>query len=117
MAAFPDMTIRVESMIAEGDRVALLCWATGTHRGDFAGIPATRRSVIYQVVVMDRLQDGKIVQHNASPDLMAVLVQLGRSRSNQEADRTPAPGVIIVAARATIAAGRAVAYEWFAAVS
>jgi predicted ester cyclase len=77
MAAFPDLTIRVESVIAEGDRVALLCWATGTHRGDFAGIPATGKSVTYQVVVMDRLQDGKIVQHNASPDLMAVLVQLG----------------------------------------
>jgi predicted ester cyclase len=77
MAAFPDMTIRVESVIAEGDRVALLCWATGTHRGDFAGIPATGKSVTYQVVIMDRLHDGKIVQHNASPDMMAVLVQLG----------------------------------------
>ena len=77
MGAFPDWTVRVESAIAEGDRVAFLGWATGTHHGDFAGIPATGKSVTYQVVAMDRLKDGKIVQHNASPDMMAVLVQLG----------------------------------------
>lgn len=77
MAAFPDLSFRAESVIAEGDRVAVLGWCTGTHRGNFAGLPATGKTVTYQVVVMDRLLDGKIVQHNASLDMMSVLVQLG----------------------------------------
>lgn len=43
--AFPDLHVDVEDVIAEGDRVAVRWKASGTHRGDHLGIPATGRAV------------------------------------------------------------------------
>ena len=39
--AFPDIHIEVEDLIAEGDTVVMRATTTGTHQGDFMGIPAT----------------------------------------------------------------------------
>src|SRR5690242_11092260 len=44
-AAFPDQWWQIEDLIAEGDRVVARTAMTGTHLGDFFGIPATGRSV------------------------------------------------------------------------
>lgn len=44
-AAFPDLHITIEDMIAEGDRVVLRLTARGTHRGPFMGIPPTGKQV------------------------------------------------------------------------
>src|SRR3989442_768647 len=44
-AAFPDMGLTIEDMIAEGDRVATRGTWTGTHQGDFMGVPATGKHV------------------------------------------------------------------------
>lgn len=76
-AAFPDLSIRVENIIAEGDHVAYIVWAKGTHLGPFAGVPATGKSIEYSAIGFDRLEDGRIVQHNANPDLHAILVGIG----------------------------------------
>src|SRR5438067_11920136 len=43
-AAFPDMHWTVEEQIAEGDKVATRFEWTGTHRGEFLGVPATGRA-------------------------------------------------------------------------
>jgi predicted ester cyclase len=76
-AAFPDLNIRVETLIADGDQVAYVARMKGTHLGVFAGVPATDKPVEYMSIGMDRLENGKIVQHNATGDFLGVLVQLG----------------------------------------
>ncbi len=62
-AAFPDMRITVEDMIAEGDRVAARVTMRGTHQGEFQGITPTGKRVQVRAMDMFRIADGKIVEH------------------------------------------------------
>ena len=76
-AAFPDLRLRVEQVIAEGDMVAYRVSMRGTHTGTFAGVAATGRSVEYSTIGIDRLENGRIVEHHANPDALAILRQIG----------------------------------------
>lgn len=74
--AFPDWNERIEDIIAEGDKVVIRFKSTGTHRGDFAGIPATGRKVTIAEVAIYRLTDGKIVEQWGMPDIAGLMTQL-----------------------------------------
>ena len=76
-AAFPDLAARVEQVIAEGDKVVVHIWLTGTHTGPLAGIPPTGKAVEFQLIAIDRLEDGRVVQHNSEEGWMNVMMQLG----------------------------------------
>lgn len=76
-AAFPDLRLRIEQVIADADMVAYRVWIKGTHMGPFAGVPATGRSVEYSAIGIDRLDNGRIVEHHANPDALAILRQIG----------------------------------------
>jgi predicted ester cyclase len=76
-AAFPDLSLRVEHVIAEGDMVAYLVRLKGTHLGPFAGVPPTGRLVEYSGIGIDRLENGRVVEHHANPDFQAILTQIG----------------------------------------
>ena len=76
-AAFPDMHWTVEEQIAEGDKVATRFEWTGTHRGEFLGVPATGRAVTVWGVVIDRLEGGKIKDTRIIMDSLGLILQLG----------------------------------------
>ena len=76
-AAFPDMHWTVEEQIAEGDKVATRFEWTGTHRGEFLGVPATGRAVKVWGVVIDRLEGGKIKDTRIIMDSLGLMTQLG----------------------------------------
>ena len=76
-AIFPDMAVTAEDMIAEGDKVVVRWTGTGTHRGEFMGIPATGNKVTVTGIGIDRLVDGKIVEHWEQFDTMGMMQQLG----------------------------------------
>ena len=76
-SAFPDSQWTIDDMIAEGDRVVTKKTFTGTHSGDFAGIPATGRRVTLQYVDILRLRDGKIIEHWLAMDQLSFMQQLG----------------------------------------
>jgi predicted ester cyclase len=59
-AGFPDLVFSIQEQIAEHDKVASRFEWTGTHNGEFLGIPATGRPVRVWGIVIDRLQDGRI---------------------------------------------------------
>jgi predicted ester cyclase len=59
--AFPDLSLQVQDIVAEGDKVASRWVATGTHRGPFFGIPPTNERVTWTGMTLDRLEGGKIV--------------------------------------------------------
>ena len=77
LAAFPDSQVTVDDMIAEGDRVATKKTFTGTHTGDFMGIPPTGNPVTLQFVDILRLRDGQIIEHWFSMDQLSFMQQLG----------------------------------------
>jgi steroid delta-isomerase-like uncharacterized protein len=75
--AFPDQWWQIEDLIAEGDKVVARTTMTGTHLGDFFGIPPTGRSVTLTGVHVMRVADGKIVEHWGTNDDLGLMRQLG----------------------------------------
>ena len=76
--AFPDLCAVVEAEIAEGDTVVQRIACSGTHQGDFLGLPPTGRRAAWQLVAIQRIgPDGKCAEHWASWDQLGVLQQLG----------------------------------------
>ena len=76
-AAFPDVRVEVDEMIAEGDRVSFRLTARGTHLGDGLGFPATKRPARFVVMGSARIADGKIVEGWNVIDQLGMLTQLG----------------------------------------
>lgn len=76
-SAFTGWQERVDSVVAENDRVVLWYTGTGTHTGDFQGIPPTGRMVTVTGVDMGRIEDGRIAEVWASYDALGLLQQLG----------------------------------------
>ena len=75
--AFPDMRYTIDSVIAEGDRAAVLYTGSGTNRGELAGAPPTGRSVTATGVVICRVVERRIVEHWDIDDRLDVIQQLG----------------------------------------
>ena len=63
--------------LAEGDKVVTRFEWTGTHRGEFLGVPATGRSVKVWGVVIDRLEAGRIKDTRILMDALGLMMQLG----------------------------------------
>jgi len=76
-SAFPDLQHTVEVQLAENDLVACCVLVTGTHLGEFQGIPATGKKVVFYDLIITRLKDGKSVELWAQFDVLNLLQQLG----------------------------------------
>jgi steroid delta-isomerase-like uncharacterized protein len=75
--AFPDLSAKIEDIVAEGDKVAIRVLNTGTHKGDFQGIPPTGKRVSFEGRDFMALRDGKIVEQQAGVDMMELMQQIG----------------------------------------
>ncbi len=76
-AAFPDIRFSVEDEIAEGDKVAVRWKATGTHQGEYAGIPPTGKRGVISGMTTFHIADGKAVECWTNLDELGMLRQLG----------------------------------------
>ncbi|MGH2882049.1 MAG: ester cyclase [Solirubrobacteraceae bacterium] len=76
-AAFPDLRMTVDDVIASGDKVVLRWHSEGTHRGELAGLAPTGVHGSTTGISIDRWQDGKIVEAWAEWDNMGLARQLG----------------------------------------
>jgi steroid delta-isomerase-like uncharacterized protein len=78
LAAFPDMRMGVQDIIASGDKVVARVRYTGTNRGDFMGAPATGRNVDVQLIDIFRFgEDGLVREHWGVMDQTTMMQQLG----------------------------------------
>jgi steroid delta-isomerase-like uncharacterized protein len=75
--AYPDVTIDVDDLVAEGDMVAVRWSAIGTHRGDGLGFPATGRRAQFTGMVFVRIKEGRLVEGWNNFDQLGMLQQLG----------------------------------------
>lgn len=76
-SAFPDLHIKVDDLLAEGDRVAVRVTITGTHQGELMGIPPTGKRVGFGSIDIVRFEEGKFVEHWGETDTMTMMQQLG----------------------------------------
>ncbi len=84
-AAFPDMQTTMEQEIVAGDMITTVVTVRATHQQEFLGIPATSKQVSFMVIGLDRIVDGKIVEHWALPDFFSLLQQIGGTTVPAEA--------------------------------
>jgi steroid delta-isomerase-like uncharacterized protein len=75
--AFPDNHFTIDDMIAEGDKVVERYKFTGTHKGEFMGIPPTNKKITLWVIEIDRIVGGKFVEGWISFDTLGMMQQLG----------------------------------------
>jgi steroid delta-isomerase-like uncharacterized protein len=76
-SAFPDLRLTIEDMISEGDKVVMRGTWSGTHQGEFMGIPATGRRVTVSQIDISRVADGRMVEHWGQFDALGLMQQLG----------------------------------------
>jgi steroid delta-isomerase-like uncharacterized protein len=77
LRAYPDVHVTVEDLVAEGDKVVCRNVVTGTHQGEYLGLPPTGRSVTYDEIFIFRFEGGRIAETWGVVDVLAQLRQLG----------------------------------------
>jgi steroid delta-isomerase-like uncharacterized protein len=82
-AAFPEQSVEVHEVLAEGDRVAARHTHHVTHGGEFAGLPPTGRQASVDGLELFRIEHGRIAEMWHHDDLLGLMQQLGAA---------PAPG-------------------------
>jgi predicted SnoaL-like aldol condensation-catalyzing enzyme len=75
--AFPDLHVTIQDQVAEGDKVVTHKLFQGTHQGTFMGVAPTGRQIAFAVIDILRLEQGKVVEHWAIQDRLALMQQLG----------------------------------------
>ena len=77
-AAFPDLRMEPQDVVASGDKVVARARATGTNQGEFVGMPATGKSVDVQLIDIIRFgDDGLAREHWGVFDALGMMQQLG----------------------------------------
>jgi steroid delta-isomerase-like uncharacterized protein len=75
--AFPDLCFTIEDTITEGSK-SVICWTfTGTHQGEFRGIPGTGKKITVEGITIHHIKDGKILDSYARWDVLGFMRQLG----------------------------------------
>lgn len=78
LAAFPDMRMDVEDLIASEDKTVARVKVTATHQGEFMGVPPTDARVEMQLIDIMRFDDaGLVCEHWGVTDMLSLMQQLG----------------------------------------
>ena len=74
---FPDIGTKVGDFISEGEKVVAHYTLSGTHEGEFMGVPPTSREVEWSAIIIFRIVDGQIREQWLEQDQLGLLQQLG----------------------------------------
>ena len=77
---YPDIQVTIEQQIAEGDWVVSRVTARGTHRGEWLGMKPTGKALEFTGVNIDKVVDGRIVEHGGAANMLEPLLQAGAIR-------------------------------------
>jgi steroid delta-isomerase-like uncharacterized protein len=78
LAAFPDWRMTVEDLIASGDKAVARVQVTGTHKGEFLGVPPAGARVDVQLIDIMRFNGtGQVCEHWGVADMLSLMQQLG----------------------------------------
>ena len=76
-AAFSDLRHTIDDILEVDDRVVLRGRFSGTHTGEFMGLPATGKQVSVTVMNFDRFEGDKLLEHRGEADMAGLMQQLG----------------------------------------
>jgi steroid delta-isomerase-like uncharacterized protein len=76
-AGVSDVSMKIEDVIAEEDRIAVRLTARGRHTGEFMGLPPSGREYTISETHIFHLRDGKISEHWRDADMLGLMRQLG----------------------------------------
>jgi steroid delta-isomerase-like uncharacterized protein len=77
LTGLPDLHFHVDDTISEGDKMVVSWTITGTHRGEFLGVPPTNRRVVFSGITINQIRDGKIIESTVIWDGLGLLEQFG----------------------------------------
>jgi steroid delta-isomerase-like uncharacterized protein len=78
LAAYPDLNVTVEDVMAEGDQAVTRWTLRGTHQGETEEFgPPTGRQIELEGITIHRIEGGKIVEEWERYDNLSALQQLG----------------------------------------
>lgn len=75
--AFPGSRLTIEDVVTEDDKVVCRFSLTGTHQGNFMGIPPTRKEVSFNGITILQFKAGKCMERWSQADFLSLLQQLG----------------------------------------
>lgn len=75
--AFPDHRFTIHQQLAEGDKVVTHKTFHGTHLGPWHGIPATGKTVTFELIDIFAIADGQIAGHWAAVDMLDMMQKIG----------------------------------------
>jgi predicted ester cyclase len=79
-AVYPDIHVTIERQIAEGDWVVTQITARGTHQGTWLGMKPTGKVLEFTGVNIDKVVDGRIVEHGGAAHLLEPFLDAGAIR-------------------------------------
>lgn len=82
-AAFPDAHLEPQTMVADDDKVAFAYTLTGTHNGEFNGVPPTGKRIEVRGLQIGRFENGQIVERWGATDEATIMSQIGAGTDDQ----------------------------------
>ena len=76
-SAFPDLRMEPHEMISEGDLASARVTITGTHQGEFMGMPPSGKRIEVEAIDIVRIRDGQAAEHWGVTDMLTMMQQLG----------------------------------------
>ena len=71
---YPDLVLSIEKQICEGEWVCTYYCMTGTQKGEWLGIKPTNKKITIYGVNIDRVVNGKIIEHGGAANLLEPLM-------------------------------------------
>jgi len=77
---YPDLHLTIEQQIAEGPWVVSVMTARGTHLGEWMGMKPTGKAILMTAVNVDKVIDGRIVEHGGAANMLEPFLEIGAIR-------------------------------------
>jgi steroid delta-isomerase-like uncharacterized protein len=74
--SFPDLNVKVDRVVAQGDYLAVQFRISGTQLGSFMGAPASGKTFSINAIDINRVSDGRIAEHWGVVDAAGMMAQL-----------------------------------------
>jgi predicted ester cyclase len=85
--AFPDIRYTFDELVAKGDKLTTRFTFTGTHMGEYMGIPATGNKIKVTGLSISLIKNGKFVEDREQIDTLGMMQQLGMELKPIEAKK------------------------------